>query len=1287
MIKFPGKRELQKSSISGKRETPTKSRRKCTYRPMVEGLENRVLLSNGFIGNVQVPLPVVPQLVSTGDFDQDGNLDLLTISNLAPFRIDVAFGRGDGTFLAPLNELNLSFGVLTISDLALPDWNGDTFQDLVIAGPGFVQIALNSGSKDRTSIFLPPTSFSSGGAFPLPDQHSMALADLDGDGRLDVALSNLSPTGQAVVMLHNPATAVPPLSPDGLQAPLFFSEVPPPVTSAPTASTIDVGDFNGDGLNDLLLGNNGLSNPAVVLPNLGNGRFGYGQGANFPPNSLAQIFVKAYDINHDGKLDIVTPGSVELGTGTGLAFLAGQNISPNASFLPVVPQLIDFNGDGNRDFITGSPVPNSIAITLGTGSGPFFGQSANYYVGGNPISFVAGDYNNDGILDLAVANQQFLTGAANPIDVSINSICILLGAGNGTLVLAPSFQLNSVNISGAVQQPSQNGTTHNVYANAVLAVDINQDQRLDLLTQHNDNSATPVGITALLGAAKGNFAPAQTLGFQGVALAAGDFNNDGFIDLVSSGGVILGDGTGAYFTPPASLTRFNITPLLGVAPGTFNVGVGDFNRDGNLDFMSTTATGVREFFGTGDGFFLPPFDLSTGTDPVSITVADLNGDGLVDVITSDYGLNQVSVLLGNGDGTFKASTQWNVVKVAPPVPPVSPVAKEPNFVLVDDFNHDAKPDLAVANGADDTVSILMGNGDGTFLDPINFTPNPPPDGTVLPTLGRKVYLTTGDFYARGQRDLAVVNPDINLVTILKGNGDGFFDLPNAVSYVISNRTNQSGSYIVTGDFNGDGATDLAVTSALLPSVALGAGDPPMMTILMNRKGTTVTLASSAPTVPVGQSLTLTATVATNFGTAALPTGTVSFFEYDRNPFAFASATLSGGTATINVSNLSVGTHHFSVRYDANATSLLQDWSQVVTVQVTAGSPLVAGTPGGSTTNNTSGSNANNNNSNTTSTPAAGSVASWGTPSTAYLVTGTQIGAPNVIVYSAQTRAVVANFFAYDPRFNGGVRVATGDVSGDGIPDIITAPGPGGGPDIHVYDGKNGNMIRQFFAYDPRFAGGQFVTAGDVNGDSFADIIIGADQSGGPNVIVFSGKDGSVLYNFFAYDPRFIGGVRVAVGDVNGDGKDDIIAGAGAGGGPNVSIFSGANGSLLNSFFAYDPRFNLGIFVAAGDVNGDGKADVITGAGAGGGPNVSVFDGASGRMIQSFFAYDPRFVGGVRVGAVDRNGDGKADIVTTTGNGGGPDVRSFNGLNATLIDSFFAYNPLFAGGVFIGGGAA
>jgi streptogramin lyase len=310
----------------------------------------------------------------------------------------------------------------------------------------------------------------------------------------------------------------------------------------------------------------------------------------------------------------------------------------------------------------------------------------------------------------------------------------------------------------------------------------------------------------------------------------------------------------------------------------------------------------------------------------------------------------------------------------------------------------------------------------------------------------------------------------------------------------------------------------------------------------------------------------------------------------------------------------------------------------------------------------------------------------------YIVSGSDSGMPPVVnVYNAFTGTLRFTIRPFDPIFRGGVRVALGDVTGDGIPDIIVAAGPSGGPEVRVYDGANGQPLPGalgggFFAFDPNFTGGIFVAAGEFDGDTKADIVVGADAGGGPEVAVFSGADGHQVTAFFAYDPNFLGGVRVAAADVNNDGVDDIITGAGPGGGPNVKDFNGTDFSVLRSFFAYDPNFSGGVYVAGGDVNNDGLADIITGAGAGGGPNVSVFNGDNpADVLQSFFAFDPRFPGGVRVGGVDLSTNGKDDVIAGAGPGGGPQLTVFDSTSGGAVDSFFAYDPSFSGGIFVGGG--
>jgi hypothetical protein len=299
-----------------------------------------------------------------------------------------------------------------------------------------------------------------------------------------------------------------------------------------------------------------------------------------------------------------------------------------------------------------------------------------------------------------------------------------------------------------------------------------------------------------------------------------------------------------------------------------------------------------------------------------------------------------------------------------------------------------------------------------------------------------------------------------------------------------------------------------------------------------------------------------------------------------------------------------------------------------------------------------------------------------------LAVGTASGAAVVNVYDAAgtLRMALAPF----PGFLGGVTTAVGDVNGDGIADVIVGAGPGApGGHVKVFDGQTGAELMSFMAFDG-FLGGVTVAAGDVNGDGKADVIVGAGPGApGGHVKVFDGGTGQVLQSFFAF-AGFAGGVTVAGGDVNGDGYSDVIVGAGWGApGGHVKVFDGRTGAELVSFMAFG-GFAGGVTVAAGDVNGDGYSDVIVGAGAGApGGHVKVFDVRAGTILQSFMAFDG-FAGGVSVAAYDADLDGLADVAVGAGPSGmGGHVKTFDGLTLSALDSFFAYAG-FAGGVCVGG---
>jgi hypothetical protein len=303
-----------------------------------------------------------------------------------------------------------------------------------------------------------------------------------------------------------------------------------------------------------------------------------------------------------------------------------------------------------------------------------------------------------------------------------------------------------------------------------------------------------------------------------------------------------------------------------------------------------------------------------------------------------------------------------------------------------------------------------------------------------------------------------------------------------------------------------------------------------------------------------------------------------------------------------------------------------------------------------------------------------------------VVTGTGAGGePYVRTFKPDGTPGPTGFFAYPAGFTGGVHVAACDLDGDGWAEIVTGAGPGGGPHVRVVKldaaGDPAGDLASFLAYAPTFTGGVFVACGDVDGDGTPEVITGADAGGGPHVRVLKrdvAAPGGVtpFLDFLAYPAAFAGGVHVAAGDVDGSGRAALVVGAGPGGGSHVRILQlvGAGPALveLASFFAYPAAFTGGVFVAAGDLTGDGRAAVITGAGAGGGPHVRVFTGTGQDTGVSFFAYPAGFTGGVRVAAGDLTGDGRAEILTAAGPGGGPHVRAFTGAGAPTVPSFFAY---------------
>lgn len=321
-------------------------------------------------------------------------------------------------------------------------------------------------------------------------------------------------------------------------------------------------------------------------------------------------------------------------------------------------------------------------------------------------------------------------------------------------------------------------------------------------------------------------------------------------------------------------------------------------------------------------------------------------------------------------------------------------------------------------------------------------------------------------------------------------------------------------------------------------------------------------------------------------------------------------------------------------------------------------------------------------------------------------------------------------------FAGGVRVATGDINQDGVDDIVTVPGEGGSAFVRVFDGKTGSELGSFFAFEPSFRGGGYVTVGDVDGDLVKDIIVGAGLTGGPRVQVYSVNGGGVfnfnlppIADYFAYEPSFRNGVRVASGDLDADEIDEIVTGAGPGGGPAIKVYGAAElfGGFTDvpaqkAFFAFNSNNRGGVNVAVGQFRGDGKGDIVAGTGNGA-AIVRVFDGRSIAILREFAVTSSdnpaggggsggglsgaggnllpgvgqpvglspggasgsgAITGGARVAVTDRDSDGLSDIVVGQGVGNAPRVRIFNGNSLQELSNNLIFNSLFNGGVFVGG---
>jgi len=764
--------------------------------------------------------------VATGDFNGDGKQDVVSVA--FPTGLSIQLGNGDGT-LQPAQTVGFgSFSAATQpagdQALAVGDFNGDGRLDVAIAAD---QLAPSGAASSGVLVYLGngDGTFQSPVEYPTGDAGSIAVADLNGDGKPDLL----------VTTFHNQSVAVLLGNGDGTFQPATGYAV------GQIASDLAIGDFSGDGKADVAVTSSISGNISILLGN-GDGSFQAAtsvfvttpvvtQGG---PSGLGVI--AAADFNKDGKQDLVistfsafSQGNIFLLTGNGDGtFAAPQTLFANIESYSLV--AADFDGDGKTDLMLG--VVNDSTLVSGTGT-----HAALYYRGNGDGSFqpyqllyggetmhsiAVADFNGDGKLDLVSGlNSQLKT---LPVSQPWPAITLMLQpfpVTYGTGLTVPSTALPISPVSLAVG-------------------DFDGDGKIDFLAPVR--GGTERYLNAGAGAFNLSYASSGSTSFGGHgSVAVADFNQDGILDYAygefASGFVAaqVGSGTGTFTFIPLSSSGSN---------GTVTA---DFNGDGKPDLANIQNNAVQLMLGAGDGTFpLPPgsslyYQQPSGNSSGVLVTGDFNGDGKSDVaVAADAFGKTIAVLLGNGDGTLQTP------KSTPPLAGRTVIRGggfEAQALVAADFNGDGKLDLATLidpTGVNDSTvaQVLLGNGDGTFQAPV-----------TLPALpyGDAYLLYAGDFDGDGTIDLVVMGMGrADPMVLLRGNGDGSFRQTEQYAIALP-------AFVAAGDFKG--------TSRL--SFALANNNDGNVTVLLNRTpplvnpAPTVTIGLSANSISLGSSSTLT----------------------------------------------------------------------------------------------------------------------------------------------------------------------------------------------------------------------------------------------------------------------------------------------------------------------------------------------------------------------------------------------------------------------------------------------
>jgi len=644
------------------------------------------------------------------------------------------------------------------TSIAVGDLNGDGRLDLVATNPQADTADLLMGNGG--GLMAADTALATGDS-----PASVEIGDLDGDGRPDILVVNQGSHDVSVFRGD----------PNGGFAPPYRL----PSGSAPRA--VAFADLDGDGLKDVLIANFGGTDISILMAR-DDGRFAtqrryaVGQG----PSDLAIA-----DFNEDGHPDFVVCVSgtrrleVHLGAGDGTFALAGTFSSNPA---PTTLAVGDLNRDGHLD--VASALGSEVRTLLGNGAGQFAQGPAAVLTGG-VTALAMGDFDGDGDRDVAATGQ----GYNEPGKVTILP-----------WVSAASFDVPLVFEVGT--GPA-----------AVAVGDFNRDDRDDLAILGGGRSTSPPTfpngeVVILLGEGDGTFLadpPAsELLPFSWLRVLE-DMNQDDLVDVLTA--TNWGYGThlfraglgGGRFSAPIQIRT--VTQQYAQVGG---VAFGDFNADGRFDLVTTDGTNDLVFIvlAASGSTFLSPVPIPSGDQPIGVAVADFNRDGRQDLAVAEFGPDDVRIYFGQGNGSFNAG-------------PTHRTGQDPTQVLADDINGDGFIDLAVLNSGGGSLSVFLGRGDGAFLP-----------ASTQPAVGQPGRFAVGDFNGDGRTDFAIPGGTTGMIALLLGQENG---LPGPAIFVEFANPDA----VAVGDLNRDGRDDLVVSTRNMDRVAilLGTGDatfrPPM----------------------------------------------------------------------------------------------------------------------------------------------------------------------------------------------------------------------------------------------------------------------------------------------------------------------------------------------------------------------------------------------------------------------------------------------------------------------------